>query len=574
MENRIPRPEHPRPQMRRNNWMNLNGEWDFDIDFGKSGIERKFFERQDWKLKITVPFCPESELSGVNYKDFIPMVWYHRTVNLNNEQLRGRVLLHFDAVDYASIVWVNGVNAGQHKGGYSSFCIDVTDLLKVGINHITVCAEDDNRSGLQPKGKQSSIFYSRGCDYTRTTGIWQTVWLEFVPVKYIQKVQYYCNLAESSLTIKAFINGSGRLTAQAMYHGKNCGQAQVQTSTNYAYLTIPLDEVHLWEPGEGRLYDLKLQFEDDQVDSYFGMREIAINGEKFLINGQPVFQRLVLDQGFYPDGIYTAPNEEALKRDIQLSLDAGFNGARLHQKVFEPRFLYYCDKMGYLVWGEQGNWGLDYSNPMALKVFLPEWEEVVERDFNHPAIIGWCPFNETWDFQGRKQDDDLLRIVYRMTKLYDTTRPCIDTSGNFHVETDIYDVHDYEQNSDKFAAHYESFAQGGDLYDSFLSRQTPIKGVPVFVSEYGGIKWSLENSAKDGWGYGTAPESEEEFIERYQKLTDTLLDNPHMFGFCYTQLYDVEQEQNGLYTYHREPKFDMKIIQEINRRKAAFEKNK
>jgi hypothetical protein len=298
---------------------------------------------------------------------------------------------------------------------------------------------------------------------------------------------------------------------------------------------------------------------------------VKTDGEKFLINKKSVFQRLVLDQGFYPDGIYTAPTEEALIRDIRLSMEAGFNGARLHQKVFEPRFLYHCDRMGYLVWGEQGNWGLDVSAPDGVKNFLPEWLEVLKRDFNHPSIIGWCPFNETWDYEGRRQDNALLEIVYHTTKLFDTTRPCIDTSGNYHVVTDIYDLHDYEQSPEKFKAFYAGFAAGGELADSHSDRQTPVKGVPVFISEYGGIKWDEDGGNEKSWGYGNAPKTKEEFLARYRGLTDSLLDNPRMCGFCYTQLYDVEQEVNGLYTYARKPKFDMDILRRINSRKAAIE---
>lgn len=584
----MPRKEHPQPQMQRENWMNLNGEWDFAFDFGNSGIERELYKKRELDGKIIVPFCPESELSGIGYKDFIRAVWYRRDIHLSKEQCEGRVLLHFGAVDYECRVWVNGGMAGVHKGGYSSFCMDITELVREGENSLSVYAGDETASGRQPKGKQSSLYASHDCDYTRTTGIWQTVWLEFVPESYIEKVQYYPNIREGSLTIKAVVKSGGklwseasgrtsgageedRLLAEAFYEGKSCGRAGAQVSAGNVMLTIPLDEVHLWEAGQGRLYDLELRFGKDKVKSYFGMREIRIDGERVLLNGKSVFQRLVLDQGFYPDGIYTAPTEEALERDIRLSLSAGFNGARLHQKVFEPRFLYHCDRLGYLVWGEQGNWGLDVSAPKALKAFLPEWMEVLERDFNHPAIIGWCPFNETWDFDGRRQDDDLLETVYRMTKIYDTTRPCIDTSGNFHVATDIYDLHDYEQNVEEFSEHYREFAEGGKLRDTHPERQSPVRGVPVFISEYGGIKWDQEGVNEKSWGYGEGPETKEEFLERYKGLTDALLDNPHMFGFCYTQLYDVEQETNGLYTYAREPKFDMEIIGGINRRKAAIE---
>ena len=569
--NTIPRPEHPQPQLQRKNWENLNGEWEFAFDFGKSGIDRKLWENEHLEGKILVPFCPESELSGIGHKDFIPAVWYKRKVRLDAQQLGGRVLLHFGAVDYDCRVWVNGREAGRHRGGYTSFAFDVTDCVSDAENGLGVYAEDDTRSGRQPKGKQSGLYFSHGCDYTRTTGIWQTVWMEFVPKAYIQKVWYYPNLAQRSLGIRATVAGSGVLTAEAFYEGKSCGTARAAVGAGNVLLTLPLDELHLWEPGQGRLYDLKLTFGQDEVQSYFGMREIALDGEKVRINGKSVFQRLVLDQGFYPDGIYTAPSDEALRRDVELSLAAGFNGARLHQKVFEPRFLYHCDRSGYLVWGEQANWGLDVSAPDGLKCFLPEWMEALERDFNHPAIVGWCPFNETWDYEGRKQDDDLLRIVYRMTKQYDTTRPCIDTSGNYHVETDIYDLHDYEQDPEVFAGHYESFAKGGALRDNHAARQTPVPGIPAFISEYGGIKWDVEGSNEASWGYGDGPKTEGEFIARYKGLTDALLDNPHMFGFCYTQLYDVEQETNGLYTYGRKPKFDMETFRKINGRRAAIE---
>ncbi len=572
MEGNLARLEHPKPQMKREQWQNLNGIWDFAFDFGSSGVERKFYERDGLDQKIQVPFCPESKLSGIGYQDFIPAVWYQRKIQLTAEQLKGRVRLHFGAVDYECHVWVNGQKAGTHKGGYVSFYFDITAHVREGENVLTVYAKDDARSGKQCKGKQSSLYYSNGCDYTRTTGIWQTVWLEFVPDSYIEKVYFYPNIAESIVTIRALTVGEGILSAEVFYAGECCGNAQTKVCAGNATLTIPLSSLHLWEAGHGRLYDVKFAFEKDCVESYFGMREIRLDGEHFLINGKPVFQRLVLDQGFYPEGIYTAPSDEALQQDIKLSMNAGFNGARLHQKIFEERFLYHCDRMGYLVWGEQGNWGLDYSRPDGVKCFLPEWMEALDRDFNHPAIIGWCPFNETWDYEGRKQDDELLTIVYRMTKLFDSTRPCIDTSGNFHVITDIYDLHDYEQNPTIFAASYEEFAKGGPLTDRRQERQTPVKGIPVFISEYGGIKWDINSENCDSWGYGDSPQTADEYIARYKGLTDVLLDNPHMFGFCYTQLYDVEQEVNGLYTYDRKPKMDIEIFRKINSREAAIEK--
>lgn len=564
------RSEHPNPQMERTGWLNLNGSWDFLMDFGASGIDREYYKAAEWNQQIQVPFCMESKLSGIGYVDFVPMVWYRKKVMLTAEQLAGNVLLHFGAVDYECKVWINGEKAGSHRGGYTSFVLNITKYVHVGENEIIVCAKDDNRSGKQPRGKQSENFHSQGCDYTRTTGIWQTVWLEFVPTHYIKRVDYYPDIHEKQLCIKAVTEGTGRFTAKAYYEGRCCGEATAYSS-GILQMILPLDELHLWEIGNGCLYDLELQFESDTVHSYFGMRKITLDGEKILLNEKPIFQRLVLDQGYYPDGIYTAPDEESMERDVQISLQAGFNGARLHQKVFEPRFLYHCDKAGYIVWGEYGSWGIDHSDTSALETFLPQWMEVVKRDFNHPSIILWCPFNETWDYKGRRQDDDLLRTVWSVTKQIDPTRPCIDTSGHYHVVTDVFDMHDYEQNPQTLAEKYKGFSEGGPLQAPFPERQTPPANVPVLISEYGGIKWEVGKTPQSGWGYGEAPTSEEEFIERYKGLTDALLDNPHMCGFCYTQLYDVEQEKNGLYTYERSPKFDMEVIRKITSRKAAME---
>ena len=567
----LPRPEHPQPQMERSAWRSLNGAWQFAFDFGKSGLDRHFERRDALDTTITVPFCPESVLSGVHYTDFIPAVWYARAFTLTPEELSGRVLLHFGAVDYEAHVFVNGEPAGTHRGGYTSFCFDITDLCRAGENRLSVYAEDDNRSGKQPHGKQCESFDSQGCDYTRTTGIWQTVWLEFVPETYIQSVQYYSNITEGTLLVQAKLCGAGTFTVKASFEGRPCGEASARAENGFAAVTLPLSELHLWDVGRGNLYDLTLTFGGDSVKSYAGMREVRIEGRRVLLNGRPVFQRLVLDQGFYPDGIYTAPDDSALVRDIELSLAAGFNGARLHQKVFEPRFLYHCDRLGYLAWGEMANWGLDYSDPAALEAFLGEWLDAVGRDFNHPSIVGWCPFNETWDREGRRQLDSLLAMVYRVTKQLDPTRPCIDTSGNFHVVTDIYDVHDYEQDPASFAAHYEAFRTGGAFYDEHAARQQYDGKKPMFVSEYGGIKWNPQGDVEKAWGYGDGPATEEAFIERYRGLTEALLSNPNMFGFCYTQLYDVEQETNGLYTYSREPKFDMAVFHAINTQPAACE---
>ena len=595
----VVRSEYPRPQLVREDWINLNGEWEFEIDQSVSGKARKLQEAEHLEGRILVPFCPESELSGVNVKDFMSCVWYKRKLELPEAWKAGvlkrgeRVILHFGAVDYLATVYINGKEAGSHKGGYASFALDITDGLDLdGGNVLTVCAEDDVRSRKQPGGKQSREYASYGCYYTRTTGIWQTVWLEKVPAAHIKSIRIYPDVENTRVRITARVAGSGTLSVQASYEGRKMGQgsacvgcgtkagagkpeegvagpADGRASEGVADVVLDLKEEHLCEPGAGRLYDLTLSFGEDQVTSYFGLRSVRMEGMRFLLNGKSVFQRLVLDQGFYPDGIYTAPCEEALIRDIKLSMAAGFNGARLHQKAFEPRFLYHCDRLGYLVWGEHANWDLDVSDYAALHVFLPEWMEILERDFNHPAIVGWCPWNETWDVEGRRQRDENLAVTYLVTKQMDPTRPCIDTSGNYHVMTDIFDLHDYDQNAETFRRRYQRFTRENVLEDNHGSRQT-YGGQPIFISEYGGIKWDVDGGIP-GWGYGEGPGTEEAFIERYRGLTDTLLDNEKMFGFCYTQLYDVEQEKNGLYTYDRKPKFDMEIFRRINSRRAAIE---
>ena len=575
----IPRPEYPRPQLVRDNWINLNGYWEFEIDNGKSGRERGLHEAKGLNGKILVPFCPESKLSEVENKDFMAAVWYRREITIPEQWKSQRVILHFGAVDYHTEVWVNGSSVGKHKGGYSSFSFDISTFLKEGVNDMVVCAEDDVRSWLQPSGKQSMEYHSHGCEYTRTTGIWQTVWLECVPKECIVSLKYNPDPANSCLHIEAVLNQSlcgYKFNAEAVYKDAKVGSSSIFVTGNTVRLSLELSEVHLWDVGKPELYDLHISLSNnqqciDKIKSYFGLRIVSFDDNTISINARKVFQRLVLDQGFYPDGIYTAPTDEDLKKDIQLALDMGFNGARLHEKIFEPRYLYWADKMGYIVWGEHANWGLDITTSTGLESFLPEWIEAVERDYNHPSIVGWCPFNETWDRNGTKQDNEVLSIVYKATKAIDKTRPVIDTSGNFHVITDIFDVHDYDQNHETFKARYDAFKNGEDVYVTFPDRQK-YEGQPYFVSEYGGIWWNPAQKDTKSWGYGTRPTSEEEFINRYKGLTEALLQHPRICAFCYTQLYDVEQEVNGLYTYDRKPKFDPKIIKAINSAVAEIEK--
>ena len=548
----IPRSEYPRPQFVRDNWISLNGEWEYETDRAVSGLDRKLYSASSLPERITVPFCRESILSGIGDKDFCNCVWYRRSVTFPDAWNKGRVLLHIGACDYETDIWVNGKHVCRHVGGYVSFECDITDALDGSENVIVIRAFDDVRSCNQPGGKQSQLYYSHACSYTRTTGIWQSVWLELVPEAYIKSVKYYPNIIDSKLTVFASVaNADGLvLRAEAFYEGRAVGAAAVAASPNTCQLEMKLDELHLWEVGQGRLYDLRLTLGDDEVMSYFGMREVSVKDGTLIINGQPVFQRLVLDQGFYPDGIYTAPTQAELFADIERSMAVGFNGARLHQKIFEPEFLSECDRRGYIVWGEHGNWDLDISRPEAFGGFIPEWVEAVERDFNHPAIIGWCPLNETQ----RDQNRDFVRALASITRTLDTTRAYIDASGWNHVDgvTDIMDMHCYEQNPGKFAERLAPLAEGKNI-DIFCKYMA----CPTFMSEYGGIRWAPDS---DGWGYGEAPKNEEEFLDRLDGLNKVLCDNPHITGFCYTQLTDVEQEVNGIYTYDRKLKFPVERL--------------
>ena len=335
-----------------------------------------------------------------------------------------------------------------------------------------------------------------------------------------------------------------------------------------AYIDIP--DAKLWTLEEPNLYDLKVTINTgDTFTSYFGMRKVELDGLKFKLNGKSVFQRLVLDQGFYPDGILTAPTDEDLKRDVELSLAAGFNGARLHMKIFEPRLSYWADKLGYLLWAEYPCWGLHVARPEAALAMLPEWLEAVERDYNSPAVIGWCPFNETWG----GVNTDFFKLVYNVTKAIDKTRPICDASGGEHVITDIFDYHDYEQDPEKLRATYAEFAEKDiDPPAWHTDKDKYIVGQPYFVSEFGGTWWNIDESSENSWGYGKTPEDIEEVYKRFEGLTGVLLEHPKMFGYCYTQLTDVFQEKNGIFSFTRKPKFDLERIRKAQQRPAAIEK--
>lgn len=561
------RSEHPNPQFFRDEWLNLNGEWEFEIDYAKSGKERGFENREHLNGKITVPFCPESKLSGVENVDFMECVWYKRcfTVPEGWKENARRTFLHIGACDYLCFVWINGKSVGSHRGGSVSFKFDITEYLCSGENSIVICAEDMLRGENQPGGKQCKQFSSYGCFYTRTTGIWQTVWLENVPNGYISLLKYDTDTVSKVLILHIESENSVNLPvkAEVFFDGKSVGIAESIVKGRKTTLSVELEEVKLWSPETPHLYDLKITLGEDRVMSYFGMRDISCKNGTLMLNGKAVFQRMILDQGFYPEGIWTAPSDTELKGDILRSKALGFNGARLHQKVFEPRFLYHCDREGYIVWGEYPNWGLDLSKADAADKILCEWIEILNRDYNHPSIIGWCPLNEI----DANSSPELIRNLYRITKQLDASRLYIESSGWTHKENmgDITDIHDYEGNPEKVREKYARL-EAGEAIEMLGCEE---KGRPTFISEYGGFR--LGNSEDGGWGYGDAPQTEEEWLRRYSEITEIFLKNSRISGFCYTQLTDVEQEQNGLYTYDRKLKFNAEKIREINSQPAKTE---
>lgn len=601
----VPRSEYPRPQFVRSEWLCLNGEWDFEIDPSDSGFERGLLEKS-FTSKIIVPFCPESELSGVYNRDFLNAVWYRRSVSIPSEWAGKRVLIHFQAVDYDTTVWANGIEVARHRGGFSPITADLGGIAQAGEAVTIVVRARDSHIPPQPRGKQSQRLEGYGAIYGRTTGIWQTVWLEPVPDYSLKRPRITPDVTNSAIHFTQPLTASKaglRLRATLKDASGEVVTVEVPADQDFMpqlTLPIPADRRRLWSIADPHLYDLDIQLLDadgsviDQAASYAGLRSVTIEGKAIKINGERVFQRLVLDQGYYPDGILTAPSDEALLRDIELSMEAGFNGARLHQKVFEERFLYYADRIGYLVWGEFPDWGCrvpgeenDHQRPTAS--YITEWLEVLERDYSHPAIVGWCPLNETWQtISDRITDLDVVtRGMFLATKAMDTTRPVLDTSGYSHrvLETDVYDSHDYDQNPMTFRERHAGLANDKPyLNGPAVQRQPerfkdkrawslPYRGQPYFVSEFGGIWWNPNvKPGEDSWGYGDRVTTIEEFYTRFEGLFDALLDDPNMFGYCYTQLTDVYQEQNGIYTFDRQLKFDMDRIRAVQQRTAAIEK--
>ena len=591
----ILRPEHPKPQFQRDSWKNLNGVWDFAFDFELQGRQSGFADRPtQWEKQIKVPFCPESELSGIGYTDFIPAAWYHRTFDMPDAWQTDRVFLHFGGVDYESQIWVNGTMVGHHYGGAVSFSIDITESLVQGENELFVYVQDDIDSGVQPLGKQSRQKVPAGIHYTRVTGIWQTVWLEARPQSYIESVQVLPNLDDSRFVLIPFIHRYHKnLKFRVTLRSEN-GEIldRVLASSSGQPVILEVENPRPWGPEDPYLYTFEYELLENQksmdlVTSYAGLRKVHVEGNRIFLNNEPVFLRLALDQGYYPDGAWTAPSDEALKQDIEIALAVGFNGARLHQKVFEERFHYWADRLGYLTWAEFPDWGLGIVHDIDAPVSLlgvanhqREWREAVLRDRNHPSIIVWTPYNETGD--GARQNLELHRKAIQnaadLTRALDPTRPVCDVSGHSHVDPDIYAVHDYENDADVFGKRMSAVdvSMPESAWHSDIDIQSPYVGQPYIVAEYGGTFWETDypkravvrNPHLQNWAHG---KSKKDFLKHLDRLTSVLLDNPHIAGYCYTQLYDVEGETNGIYTYDRELKFSKRALKKIFTVPAAME---
>lgn len=581
------RKEYPRPQFVREDWDNLNGEWDFRFDDNNVGEQEQWFKPGDFggNMKIQVPFVYETKASGIEEAAFHPYVWYQRQFNVPTEQRQKRVMLHFQAVDYVAKVWVNGQFVGRHEGGYTAFSFDITPylLIDAGANNQIVVKAEDSNDCTQPRGKQRWRDENFGCWYVQTTGIWQTVWVEYVAEQHLESVKITPDLDTNSVRFdyrlrEGIASADLRLTTTIRMDGRLVKETSVTVDRSQLTASVELIsetrewKVDSWRPEHPKLYEVEFMLTQsdsivDQVHSYFGLRKVSIQKGKVLLNNTPIYQRLILDQGYWTDSHLTPPSEEAIIEDIDKILAMGYNGVRKHQKIEDPRFLYWCDVKGLLVWSEMA---ATYEfNDLAVDRFTKEWLEIVQQQYNHPCIITWVPFNESWGignvFVDRKQQQ-FTEAIYYLTKSIDPYRPVVCNDGWEHTISDIITLHDYEESGAKFSKRY---ADKDAITSNEISHMNwryamaqgyEYRGQPIIVSEFGGIAFKTEA----GWGYGNQVEGEEAFFERFQSITQAIKDIDYICGYCYTQVTDVQQEVNGLLTEDRQPKVPIDRIKAIN----------
>lgn len=585
--------EYPRPQFVRDAWQNLNGVWQFGFDDEDRGMDEKWYEKGvRLEKEIQVPFVYQSVLSGIGDRSAHDIVWYKKKAEIRKPEENGRVLLHFGAVDYKAWVYVNGCFATSHTGGYTPFSVDITRYLQEDEQEITVRVYDPHTDEFIPRGKQFWAGESRGIWYTNSTGIWQTVWLEYVGEKRIETVRFTSLYDEGKVNVRC----EGRrleygdvLSYRIKLKKETVAEGEVCWSGGDIDFTVDLirsrvfnmnvhDQGISWTPEHPVLFDVELILRDkrgkgwDEVSSYFGFRKIHTKNGMIYLNNKPYYQKLVLDQGYWPDGLLTAPDDEALKRDIQLAKDMGFNGCRKHQKIEEPRFLYWADRMGFLVWGESASTAM-YSE-CSVKRIMDEWAETVARDYNHPCIVAWVPINESWGVpkigENRMQQSFSL-AMYHFLHAVDDTRLVVSNDGWEMTKTDICAIHNYRHGEKGEEKVYREFCDMLSTRENLVRYPSTCReiyaegyhyeGEPILLTEFGGIGFDV--SGEPGWGYSRA-ETEEEFVEEYRKILEAVYASRGLWGFCYTQLTDVEQEINGLLTYDRKPKCSPEKINQIN----------
>ena len=578
------RTEYPRPQFERSSWMNLNGEWDFTFDDHNEGEHDAWYEEPTFDQTINVPFSYETKASGIEIETFHPYVWYHRTFNIPIDEKGKRTILRFQASDYITKVWVNGMFIGKHQGGNVAFSFDITNATNPETANTLVVKVEDSKNCCQPRGKQRWKDESFGCWYVQTTGIWQTVWLEFLNDHHIDHVKMTPQLDKNAiqleyklagdvhepLTVETNITFAGTLIRQLTLKPKRA------TFGIEVDLTAEVNEwkIMTWSPEQPNLYDVTFRlYHDDQlvdtVNSYFGMRKIDIKNGNVLLNNRPIYQKLLLDQGYWPDTMLTPPSDEALLEDIDKTLAMGYNGVRKHQKIEDARFHYWCDKKGLLVWSEMPS-TYEFSDEAVTNV-TQEWSDVVQQYYNHPSIITWVPFNESWgipQITSNEKQQAFTEHIYHLTKSLDSDRPVIVNDGWEHTISDIITIHDYEELGAIFRERYadESVILNNNRPlgpDKFVFADGyTYQGQPILITEYGGIAFVNES----GWGYGNQVASEIDFLERFTHITDTIKSLPYVSGYCYTQTADVQQEVNGLLKADRTPKIALEKIREVNER--------